>query len=127
MFVAFMPYPTLVVAARLSDPAAGGTVLATVLYGANMTAIAVMFNVIWLYASGRDGQLLRPDIDEEIRRVGAARLPVRPAWLSDDRPHRAAEPAPQPRPVPGVCRLLDPAGERADQRNAAVDAAVMGR
>ena len=71
MFVAFMPYPTLVVAARLSDPAGGGTVLATVLYGANMTAIAVMFNVIWLYASGRDGQLLRSDIDEEIRRVGA--------------------------------------------------------
>jgi uncharacterized membrane protein len=71
MFVAFMPYPTLVLAARLSNPAGGGTVLATVLYGANMTAIAVMFNVIWLYASARDGQLLRPDIDEEIRRVGA--------------------------------------------------------
>jgi hypothetical protein len=71
MFVAFMPYPTLVLAARLSDSAGGGTVLATVLYGANMTAIAVMFNVIWLYASARNGHLLRRDIDDEIRRVGA--------------------------------------------------------
>ncbi|TMB56844.1 MAG: hypothetical protein E6J47_03885 [Chloroflexi bacterium] len=45
--------------------------LATVLYGGCMTMIAVMFNVIWLYASGGGGRLLKTDIDEEVRRVGA--------------------------------------------------------
>jgi len=71
MFVAFMPYPTIVLAERLSSGVQSDTVLATVLYGGCMTMIAVMFNVIWLYASANGGRLLRSDIDEEIRRVGA--------------------------------------------------------
>jgi uncharacterized membrane protein len=71
MFVAFMPYPTIVLAERLAGSSSSDQVLATVLYGGCMTMIAVMFNVIWLYASGGSGRLLRADIDEQIRRVGA--------------------------------------------------------
>lgn len=69
MFVAFLPYPTDVLAERLGS----GTdeVAATVLYGGTMVAIAVMYNVIWVYASGGGGCLLREGIDEQIRRVGA--------------------------------------------------------
>ena len=71
MFVAFMPYPTIVLAERLAGSSSGDQVLATVLYGGCMTMIAVMFNVIWLYASGGGGRLPKTDIDEEVRRVGA--------------------------------------------------------
>jgi uncharacterized membrane protein len=57
MFLAFVPYPTGVLAQRLgSGVDAQG---ATLLYGATMVCIAIMFNTIWLYASSRDGHLLR--------------------------------------------------------------------
>src|SRR4029079_133042 len=60
MFIAFVPFPTAVLAQRLgSGVDAGG---ATLLYGATMTAIAVMFNAIWRYASARGGHLLVGEI-----------------------------------------------------------------
>jgi uncharacterized membrane protein len=69
MFVAFLPYPTDVLAERLGSGV--DEVAATVLYGGTMTAIAVMYNAIWLYASGNGGRLLKSGIDEQIRRAGA--------------------------------------------------------
>jgi uncharacterized membrane protein len=56
MFLAFVPFPTEVLAQRLGS---GVDALgATLLYGGTMVAIAVMFNAIWLYASSRGGHLL---------------------------------------------------------------------
>lgn len=45
--VAFIPYPTAVVAQHIQE--SGGTI-AVLLYGAVSTAVAVMFNVLWAYA-----------------------------------------------------------------------------
>jgi uncharacterized membrane protein len=56
MCVAFLPYPTNVLAERIGsgvDP-----VGATLLYGATMIAISLMFNAIWFYAAARGGHLL---------------------------------------------------------------------
>jgi uncharacterized membrane protein len=57
MFVAFVPYPTIVLAQRLGSGV--DAVGASLLYGGTMVGIAIMFNAIWLYASARDGHLLR--------------------------------------------------------------------
>ena len=56
MFVAFVPYPTGVLAQRIGSGV--DAVGATLLYGGTMVGIAVMFNAIWRYASARDGHLL---------------------------------------------------------------------
>jgi uncharacterized membrane protein len=68
MFVAFVPYPTGVLAQRLGSgvDALGGTLL----YGGTMVAIAIMFNAIWRYASARDGHLL-VGLSPEARRAEA--------------------------------------------------------
>lgn len=59
MCVAFIPFPTRLVAQHVGEP---GARAAAVVYGVTLTATAVMFNVIWLYASvGR--RLLRHDAD----------------------------------------------------------------
>ena len=56
LFVAFVPFPTAVLAQRLGN---GVDALgATLLYGGTMVAIAIMFNAIWRYAAGREGHLL---------------------------------------------------------------------
>ena len=60
MTIAFLPWPTALVAGYVRDP--DGRTVATVVYGLTMTAIAVMFNVVWRYASGR-GKLLVPGLD----------------------------------------------------------------
>jgi uncharacterized membrane protein len=60
MVIAFIPFPTAVLAQRLSS---GVDALgASLLYGATMTAVAVMFNAIWQYASARGGHLLVTEI-----------------------------------------------------------------
>jgi uncharacterized membrane protein len=69
MFIAFLPYSTDVMAERLGSGA--DEVAATLLYGGTMVAIAVMYNVIWLYAAGNGGRLLRSGIEEQIRLAGA--------------------------------------------------------
>jgi len=62
MTIAFLPWPTALVAEYIRDP--DGRRVAAVVYGLTMVAIAVMFNVVWLYAS-REGRLLREQIDAE--------------------------------------------------------------
>ena len=69
MFIAFVPYPTDVLAERLGSGV--DEVAAVLLYGGTMVAIALMYNVIWLYAASRDGHLLRSGIDEQVRQAGA--------------------------------------------------------
>lgn len=48
MTIAALPWPTAMVAEHLRDDEA--RTLAAVIYGGTMTAIAVMFNVVWRYA-----------------------------------------------------------------------------
>jgi TMEM175 potassium channel family protein len=75
MGVAFLPYPTAVIAGHIQEPE--GRTIATLLYGATMVYIAVMFNVLWLYAS-RDGRLLKPGIGPEFVRAGTRRFAIGP-------------------------------------------------
>jgi uncharacterized membrane protein len=58
--VAFIPFPTRLLATyvRTSDGRA-----AAVAYGITLTATAVFFNLMWRYAIGRTGRLLRADAD----------------------------------------------------------------
>jgi len=59
MCVAFLPFVTRLVAEHIRDD---GARAATLVYGIDMTATAIMFQVIWFYASvGR--RLLREDAD----------------------------------------------------------------
>jgi uncharacterized membrane protein len=69
MFIAFVPYPTAVLAQRLGS----GTdeLEATLLYGGTMTAIAVLFNAIWRYASAHGGHLLSAELTEAGRKAEA--------------------------------------------------------
>ena len=63
MTIAFLPWPTALVAAHIRDPS--GRKVGAVVYGLTMVAIAVMFCVVWFYAS-RDGRLLSADVDREM-------------------------------------------------------------
>ena len=65
MFIAFVPFPTAVLAQRLGSQV--DALGATLLYGGTMVAIAIMFNAIWRYASGRDGHLLKTLSPDERR------------------------------------------------------------
>jgi TMEM175 potassium channel family protein len=58
MVVAFIPFPTEVVADNVRDP--GSRKAAALLYGCNMILLAIGFVVLWVYGSGR---LLREDSD----------------------------------------------------------------
>jgi TMEM175 potassium channel family protein len=72
MTIAFLPWPTALVAAYIRDPA--GRRVAAAVYGLTMVAIAVMFNVVWWYAAKR-GQLLVPALDQEaVARAGRSYL-----------------------------------------------------
>ena len=62
MTIAFLPWPTALVAAYIRDPA--GRRVAAAVYGLTMVAIAVMFNLVWWYAASR-GRLLVPGLDPE--------------------------------------------------------------
>ncbi len=67
MAIAFLPWPTALVAAYFEEP--GGRSAAAFVYALTMVAIAVMFNVVWRYAVARG--LLRPGLDEEaVARAG---------------------------------------------------------
>jgi len=48
--VAFVPYPTALVAQHFQEPE--GRTVAVLLYGLTSVVIAVMFNVLWRYAAG---------------------------------------------------------------------------
>jgi TMEM175 potassium channel family protein len=62
MCIAFVPFPTRVVAEHVQHE---GAQSAALLYGFTLVATAVMFSVTWLYAS-RGGRLLRRDADPAI-------------------------------------------------------------
>jgi uncharacterized membrane protein len=61
MTISALPWPTALVAAHLRDP--DGRLVATLVYGGTMFAIAIMFNSVWRYAS-RGHRLLVPGVDQ---------------------------------------------------------------
>jgi len=63
MTIAFLPWPTALVASSIRDPAARRP--ATIAYGLTLVALAVMFNVVWRYASGR-GHLLSSSVSPKL-------------------------------------------------------------
>jgi uncharacterized membrane protein len=60
--IAFVPFPTRLVAEHIRGDGARDAALA---YGFTMVATAIMFNVTWFYASARR-RLLRPDADAAV-------------------------------------------------------------
>jgi uncharacterized membrane protein len=59
MFIAFIPFPTRLLALDIQTSDARAAALA---YGITLTGTAVLFNVLWRYAA-RGGRLLRADVD----------------------------------------------------------------
>jgi uncharacterized membrane protein len=62
MVLSFIPFPTALVAEALK--AHEGLRTATVVYGGNMVVMAIMFNVVWLYAA-KDRRLLVAGVSQE--------------------------------------------------------------
>lgn len=62
MCVAFIPFPTRLVAQHLRE--SGGTSAAAA-YGLTLLVTALFFNAVWFYAAGRR-RLLRPDADPKV-------------------------------------------------------------
>jgi uncharacterized membrane protein len=60
MTIAAIPWPTALVAGNIRE--ADGRMVAAMVYGGNMVAIAVMFNVVWRYAAS-GLRLLDPESD----------------------------------------------------------------
>lgn len=72
MVVAFIPFPTQVLAQHIREE---GATAATVLYGLTFTASAVLYNVLWFYAS-TGTRLLREDADPDVvRGISRSYLP----------------------------------------------------
>jgi len=76
MVVAFIPFPTGLVAENING---SGARAATVTYGITLILTAAMFNAIWFYAARR-GRLLRDDADERTVR-GISRTFVFGPWI----------------------------------------------
>jgi uncharacterized membrane protein len=76
MVVAFIPFPTGLVAENINGP---GARAATVTYGITLTLTAAMFNAIWFYAARRR-RLLREDADERTVR-GISKTFVFGPWI----------------------------------------------
>jgi TMEM175 potassium channel family protein len=64
MVVAFIPFPTRLVAQHLRGDGAEAAAFA---YGVTLTLTAVFFNILWFYAA-RGGRLLREDADPRVVR-----------------------------------------------------------
>jgi uncharacterized membrane protein len=62
MTICILPWPTALVADYVRD--SQGRTVATAVYGGVMTAIAIMFNVVWRYA-GTNHRLLVPGISDQ--------------------------------------------------------------
>jgi len=62
MTICVLPFPTALVADYVRNP--DGRTVATVVYGGVMTAIAIMFNVVWRYAA-TNHRLMVPGISDE--------------------------------------------------------------
>jgi uncharacterized membrane protein len=61
--VAFIPFPTRLLATYVRT---GDGRAAAVAYGITLTATALAFNLMWRYAIGRGGRLLRADADRRV-------------------------------------------------------------
>ena len=72
MFVAFIPFPTRLLAVYINSPEARA---AAVAFGVTLTITAILFNLLWRYAAtGR--RLLRQDADEQlVEGIGRSYLP----------------------------------------------------
>jgi uncharacterized membrane protein len=72
MFVAFIPFPTRLLAVYINSPEARP---ASVAFGVTLTITAILFNLLWRYAAtGR--RLLRHDADEAlVEGIGRSYLP----------------------------------------------------
>ncbi|MFL5578704.1 MAG: TMEM175 family protein [Gemmatimonadaceae bacterium] len=80
MCVSFLPFPTGVLAAYVRVPAEQRA--AALFYGATLTATALVFNALWLYAS-RGGRLLGSHADPgKVRTITARFLPGAPLYLA---------------------------------------------
>ncbi|MGZ4359612.1 MAG: TMEM175 family protein [Gaiellaceae bacterium] len=76
--IAFVPFPTRLVAEHIRDDGARAAALA---YGATMTAASIMFLSVWLYAS-RGMRLLRDDADlRAVRGITRSYVPGTPVYL----------------------------------------------
>ena len=64
MLVAFVPFPTRLVAEHLRDDNVKAAALA---YGFTLTLTAIMYSVLWFYAA-HDRRLLRDDADDRVVR-----------------------------------------------------------
>src|SRR5579864_5956344 len=62
MFIAFIPFPTRLLALHIQDEGAEAAALA---YGITLTGTAILFNVLWRYAAAHR-RLLRQDADERV-------------------------------------------------------------
>ena len=65
--IAFLPFPTALVADYIRDP--DGRTVAAITYGLTMVCLAVMFNVVWNYASGKRHLLVDGVSDAFIRKA----------------------------------------------------------
>lgn len=66
LFVTFVPFPTSLVADDMQESEAG---VAAAVFAGTYLALAVVFNMLWLYASGK-GRLLGPRADPmEVRAI----------------------------------------------------------
>jgi uncharacterized membrane protein len=79
MVVAFLPFPTALVADYIRTPNA--VRMATITYGITMIVLALMFNAVWIYASaGR--RLLIDGVDDESIRKGTRSYRMGPVVYS---------------------------------------------
>ena len=62
MMVAFIPFPTSLIASQLRG---GDLEPAALAYGATLTITAIFFNILWFYASSND-RLLKRDADPKV-------------------------------------------------------------
>jgi uncharacterized membrane protein len=76
MCIAFVPFPTRLVAEHVRDSSARDAALA---YGFTLTITAVFFNVVWFYAA-RGGRLLREDADPRVV-AGISRTYLPGPWI----------------------------------------------
>jgi uncharacterized membrane protein len=76
MCIAFVPFPTRLLAEHVQDSSARGAALA---YGFTMTATAVFFNAVWFYAA-RGARLLRDDADPRVV-AGISRSYLPGPWI----------------------------------------------
>jgi uncharacterized membrane protein len=76
MCIAFLPFPTAVLAEYL--PAPKGREVAVALYSASFVLIALAYNALWWYAV-RNKRLLEPDADQDAVRTISRRYLIGPA------------------------------------------------